>query len=72
MDRPSIPAPPTELKTTETLTPITTGDLSDYAQRNAEAAGAVARLNTRINGWRTWAYCVTQIVATGSAPDACK
>jgi hypothetical protein len=66
-----MPAPPTELKQTEKLQPITTGSVEDYAGRHAEAAGAVERGNTRINGWRTFYACVKAAVSAGTTPATC-
>lgn len=67
-----MPAPPTELKRTEKLAPITTGSLQDYAERHGEAAAAVERGNTRINGWRAWVACVKAALSAGTAPAVCK
>lgn len=67
-----MPAPPTELKQTEKLGRIAKGDLSDYAARHAEAATAVERLNTRINGWRKLWACVKVALEKGASPDACQ
>lgn len=67
-----MPAPPTDLKQTEKLSPITTGSLQDYAERHAETAAAVERGNTRINGWRAFYACVKAALSTGSTPANCK
>jgi len=67
-----MPVPPTDLKQTEKLTGITTGSLQDYAERHAEAAAAVERSNTRINGWRAFYACVKAALSTGSTPATCK
>lgn len=71
-ERPALPNPPSELTRTERLNGLAVGDLSEYAERHGEAAAAVERSNTRVNGWARFYACVKQAIATGAVADNCK
>lgn len=66
-----LPTPPAEIGRPERLSPIVKGDLAEYVERHAEAAGAVERGNNHIAEWKRWAACVRAIYATGSAGAGC-
>ena len=82
-ERPAIPTLPSELTKTErlrTLKAVPTGELvtidkgvlGELYEWIADAAGAVARLNTRMAGVVKERQCTTAIMETGSAPDDCE
>jgi len=83
MERPVLPAIPTDLTKRERLKPLTAEDsgqpvaidrgvLTELYERLAEAVGAVERGNLRAAGVERWSRCVDAIWRTGTAPAGCE
>ena len=81
-ERPAVPTLPSELTKTERLRSIKAvptgelvtidkGVLGELYEWIADAAGAVARLNTRMVGVVKERHCTTAIMETGTAPADC-
>lgn len=82
MERPVLPAIPTDLTKRERLKPLTAEDsgqpvaidrgvLTELYERLAEAIGAVERGNLRAAGVERWSRCIDAIWQTGKAPATC-
>lgn len=82
-ERPTLPTLPAEMTRTERLTPLTArptgelvtidrGVLAELTAFAAAAIGAVEWLNTRIGALKLERRCTAAVLATGTAPAACR
>lgn len=82
MERPALPAIPSDLTERERLKPLTAEDtgqlvainrgvLAELYERLAEAVGAIERGNLRAAGVKRWFRCVDEIWQTGKPQAGC-